>query len=228
MTRVFHVNCGCVCVRLCDFILGTCPFECVGIHTVFMCILCVSVRVWLLLVCAGLYEINRTCSKEWDDGQWTQLRRQLWGGGGGEVERGREGRGRSEREGWEESNTVWRAKCPDSHRSRRVGPLQAWQMDRQGYALLADSGSWCQRGCTVTSTSTHKTHTSTYVSMKKWPHSDAQKTSQYNMADKHRDTSSHSQDKDKSLLFQGINWSPPKSIMAYLLTSNNTCALKMN
>lgn len=162
-----------VCMHLSDFILSAWLFECVCTHTVFMCILCVSVRVWLLLVCVGLYEINRTCSKEWDDGQWTQLRRQLWGGG--EVEGGRGGRGRREREGWEESNTVWRAKCPDSHRSHRVGPFQAWQMDRQGYALLADSSSWCQRGCTVTSTITHKTHTSTCVSMKKWPDSAAQK-----------------------------------------------------
>lgn len=41
-----------------------------------------------------------------------------------EEEEGGEEEG-ERREGWEESNTLWRAKCPDSHRSRRVGPLQA-------------------------------------------------------------------------------------------------------
>lgn len=117
---------------------------------VCVCVYWVNARVWLLL---GLHEINRTCSEEWDDGQWTQLRRQLWGGE--EVEGGGR-RGRREREGWEESSTLWRAKCPDSHRSHRVGPLQAWQMDRQGYAPLADSGSWCQCECSDTSVCTHK------------------------------------------------------------------------
>lgn len=54
-----------------------------------------------LLVCAGLCEINRTCSEEWDDSQWTQLRRQLcekdkkwkeWRREEGEEERGRDGK----------------------------------------------------------------------------------------------------------------------------------------
>lgn len=67
-------------------------------------------------LCVGLCEINRTCSGEWDSGQWTQLRRQLWGGGGEEGDRGGMEESRPSVEGrapWQPPESEWDLSRPD-------------------------------------------------------------------------------------------------------------------
>lgn len=66
-------------------------------------------------LCVGLCEINRTCAGEWDSGQWTQLRRQLWWGGEEGDRGGMEG-SRPSVEGrvpWQPPESEWDLSRPD-------------------------------------------------------------------------------------------------------------------
>lgn len=100
-----------------------------------------------------------------------------WGGSCEEEERWKEEGGKEE--DGEESNTLRRAKCPDSRRSRRVVPLQAWQMDRQGYAPLDGSGCGRQRDSPAwgrAHTPTQQTHEHLYKHREILTHCETKKT----------------------------------------------------
>ena len=165
-----------------------------------MCILCVNLRVWLPL---GLCEINRTCSEEWADGQWTQLRRQLWGGGGGggEVEGGGRGGRRGEEGGMGGEQHTVEGKVPWQPQESQSGTSPGLTDGQTGLRpagrlwLLMPAWAHTHINVHLQTTHTHK-HTHRYKHRNADAYWCTKNTRNAKMADQHRDRS-WARDKDK-------------------------------